>query len=173
MSVGQSNFFIRRKGLRGRCSRVRRPGGANRPAAHRRAQCDTGCLAVSAPRVLMTCRSAERDCDLLSATSQQFASRRHTPHSGQVGCYRSSVTDTAGPSGAIVAVTASGVTGTTCCCGAGGSRWRMRASLLAECRWQESRNGGFAKASGRTWRRKRHMNSAGDSVMSATLASCR
>ena len=53
------------------------------------------------------------------------------PHSGQVGCQVSSgsVTDTAGSSGAVVAVTASWVTGTTCCCGAVGSSWRMRASL--------------------------------------------
>src|SRR6516225_3480629 len=51
------------------------------------------------------------------------------PHSGQVGCHTSSVSHTTGSSGATVAVTASWVTDMACCCGTGGSSWRMRVSL--------------------------------------------
>jgi len=51
------------------------------------------------------------------------------PHSGQIAWHWSSVTGTASPSGAILAVSASWIAGPGSFCAAAGSNWRMRASF--------------------------------------------
>jgi hypothetical protein len=127
--VRQSSFFVRRKSVRGRFARVKRVVSANRPVVASEGTMRRHWLPGS------LAAAGLHDVSLAGTPLRRAFGNVSTiciapPHSGQVGCHASSVTDIAGSSGAVVAVTVCWVaTGTTCCCGAGGSSCRMRASL--------------------------------------------